>query len=318
MSAEQPISVVIPMRDEQDTILELLARLHQQSLRPAEVVVVDAGSTDEGPARVRARFGDAVKLIAVGPALPGAARNRGIAAARHAMIALVDAGCLPEPGWLAELAARAATGPRPALVAGRYDPVIGSEWEAAQALCLVSPLDARRLRGPSTASLLLERPLWKELGGFREDLRAAEDLSFFRAAAARAIPFLAAPEARVVWRLPQSVAACWRRLRLYSYYHARSGLAHEWHVRVMAMDAALATLLAASAAWPPAAAVAGALVLARLLRTVWLRRANVSDGAFRLGRLARVALLLALADGAVWDGGLRAVLGMRPGGARGG
>ncbi len=302
------ITVVVPMRNEADSILALLSRLTEQTLPPAEILVVDAGSDDAGPDLVRGHFAVSVRVVATGPAYPGAARNHGIAAARHDWVALVDAGCLPERDWLAQLQRRAALAGFPtALIAGGYDPVVLSEWDAAQALCLVAPRDADGLRGASTASLLLDRRAWQAVGGFREDLRAAEDLVFFRTAAAMGIPCLPAPEALVRWQLAPNLAACWRRLKSYSYHHARSGLAGRWHVRVMAMDIAFALLLGAAWFWPPAGALALGLAALRVLRTVTLRRRNVPSGAYRAGRVLRVALLLALADAAVWSGAVRAL-----------
>ena len=296
------------MRNEAPCIVQLLAGLVDQTMPPAEIVLVDGGSNDGGPDLVRRTFGASVRLLEAGPAFPGAARNRGIAASRNDWIALIDAGCSPARDWLEQLVRGAArAGRTQALIAGRYDPVVRTDWDAAQALCLVAPPDAQGLRGPSTASLLLERRVWHALGGFREDLRAAEDLVFFREAASAGIPIVPAPAALVRWQLAPDLASCWRRLTSYSYHHARSGMAGTWHVRVMLMDTLLILVIGGAWYWTPALLIGVGLCMLRLLRTTVRRRENAPPGSVRLSTLARVAVLLTVADVAAWAGLLKAL-----------
>jgi glycosyltransferase involved in cell wall biosynthesis len=91
MSSGPGISVVIPLYDKQAFIRRCLASIAAQSLPPDEVIVVDDGSTDEGPRLVAAWEGLPLRLIRQENAGVSAARNRGVAEARHDWIAFLDA-----------------------------------------------------------------------------------------------------------------------------------------------------------------------------------------------------------------------------------
>jgi glycosyltransferase involved in cell wall biosynthesis len=100
-------SVVIPAHDRCQTLLEVLAALERQQGAPEfEVVVVDDGSRDGTPERLRGRGGDlALTVLAQEARGPAAARNRGVAAASGERIAFLGDDTVPEPGWLAAHAA---------------------------------------------------------------------------------------------------------------------------------------------------------------------------------------------------------------------
>ncbi|HMB70797.1 MAG TPA: glycosyltransferase, partial [bacterium] len=57
------VSVVIPCRDSGGTLEETLGSVADQTLRPAEVVVVDDGSRDPGTLRVLERLGPEVTIV---------------------------------------------------------------------------------------------------------------------------------------------------------------------------------------------------------------------------------------------------------------
>ncbi len=299
-----PVTVVIPARDEASTIGPLLDSLLAQTRPPEEILVVDAGSTDSTAETVRRYARRGVSLLEIGPAFPGRARNRGIAQARHDWIALIDAGCVAHPQWLAALdAGRSALPSRMGVVWGCYEPLVETAWDEAQAL-VIGPI-RRRLHGqtaPFVASSLIHRDMWRRVGGFREDLRAAEDLIFFDALRDMLTAEKFAPTATVSWELGQSVGAFFRRLRVYSRHHARARLWRTWHARVGLMDAAGVVLGAIALRWPSAWLVLGLAVSLRLGRTIGQRRGNITRSPWRVGCLVRVGVLVALADLAMWMG----------------
>ena len=79
------ITVVVPVRNEEHSIRLLLQGLLEQRLAPAEIVIVDDGSTDATPGIVEEQAGQHphLRLIREADALPGKGRNVGAAAAAN-------------------------------------------------------------------------------------------------------------------------------------------------------------------------------------------------------------------------------------------
>ena len=116
-NARAPLfTVLIPLFNKGARIEATLASIAAQTFDDYEGVVVDDGSTDDGPARVAA-WSDRVRLLRQANAGPGIARNRGIAAARGAWIAFLDADDLWHPDHLRTLARVIAACPDAAVVA---------------------------------------------------------------------------------------------------------------------------------------------------------------------------------------------------------
>lgn len=94
-------SVVIPLYNKAHTIRDTLASVLSQDLTDFEVVVVDDGSTDGGPEIVITEFDDPrIRLLHQENLGAGAARNRGVAAARFDLVAFLDGDDLWDPGYL--------------------------------------------------------------------------------------------------------------------------------------------------------------------------------------------------------------------------
>lgn len=312
------VSVAIPARNEEASIGPLLDSLLAQTHPPDEIVVADGGSTDATVARARGYGDRGVRVLELGPAFPGRGRNAAIEAARNPWIALIDAGCVADPGWIEGLLRPLARDPgadeaSPRVVYGACRPRLEGEWAKAQALAFLSPRHPKTGSAPPfIASTLLHRSAWQAVGRFPEELRAAEDLLFLDRLRASGLPAASSPEAVVEWSLPLTPSAVFRRFRLYSRYHLAAGLFRTWHLRVLAMDVGALILVALAVGGflrgaPLAWGALGALMLgagARVLRTVSRRRANIDAAPFRLDRLLRVSWLLLLADAAAWAGAL--------------
>ena len=298
------VSVVVPVRDEEESLPALLESLLDQSLSPDEILIVDGGSRDGTVACVRRYADRGVRIMEIGPAYPGRGRNEGIKAARNPWLALIDAGCAPDKHWIEALVSALHNDREARAVFGQVDPRLESEWDVAQALSLVSPVDRRNgCRAPFIASCLLHRSVWETVGGFPEHLRAAEDLVFLERIHEIGISTRRSSQAVVCWTLAKGPRAFFKRLRLYSTHHLSAGLSKTWHRRVFIMDIIALFLLATAAFWPPAMALFATGAIARVFRTIARRTSNIVDGrAFRYDRVGRVAVLLFLADLAAWAG----------------
>jgi glycosyltransferase involved in cell wall biosynthesis len=299
------VSVVVPARNEEATLSALLDSLVRQTCPADEIVVVDGGSTD-ATAAVAAEYADhGVVVLRIGPAYPGRGRNEGAAAARCGWIAFIDAGCRADPGWLEALVDELRTDrARPDAVFGSVRAELNTEWECAQVLTYVPPVDPQTgCRPPFIASSLINRSAFEAAGRFPEDLRAAEDLVFFERLARAGVRSVRAPRAVVTWQLPPGPGMVFRRFRLYSAHHLAAGLSRTWHLRVVLMDLTGLALLVGALFTPVALLAFAGAVLVRAAKAVWVRRANISPRfAFRPDRLFRVLLLVFLCDLALWAG----------------
>ena len=109
-------SVVVPVRDDEAELRGLLESLAQQQELPAEIIVVDNGSSDTSAAVARAA--GCIVLTRPVPSIAAAAAA-GYDAARGELIVRCDADSRPPPGWLrAHQRAHAQGGPRTVLVTG--------------------------------------------------------------------------------------------------------------------------------------------------------------------------------------------------------
>jgi glycosyltransferase involved in cell wall biosynthesis len=94
------VTVVIPLYQKGGSVLAAVRSVLSQRFADLELLVVDDGSTDEGPALVAQVSDPRLRLLRQPNQGPGAARNRGLAGARGALIAFLDADDEWDPEFL--------------------------------------------------------------------------------------------------------------------------------------------------------------------------------------------------------------------------
>lgn len=174
------LTVVIPTKNEEQTLPALLFSLRAQTLQPTEVIVADACSTDR-TREIAASFGARV----VDGGLPGPGRNRGAEAARTDLVLFLDADVqLDDPqfleravGEMIERELDLATCDVQPLSSTVRDRVMHRAYNAY--VRAVRPLMAH---APGFC-MLVRRSLHNEIGGFDETVTFCEDHDYARRAA---------------------------------------------------------------------------------------------------------------------------------------
>lgn len=231
------ISVIIPVRNEEDSIRALLDSLLNQTLKPAEIVITDGGSTDATPEIISeyVKRGSPVRLLSEGAAWPGRGRNLAAAQAANEWLAFIDAGISPEPTWLELLAQRAQLQNGADVVYGAYEPVTDTLFKRCSVMAYVPPpieLEGRLVRSRSVVSVLMKRSVWQTVGGFPEDLRSAEDLLFMNKIEQANFRIANAPDALVHWQVQATPLLTFKRFETYARNNMRAGLWRQWQAAI--------------------------------------------------------------------------------------
>lgn len=311
------VSLVIPVRDEARTLQELYASITSQTFKPDEIIFVDGGSKDEtiGQIKALARRDGRIRVINVENATPGRGRNLGIAAAGNEWVALTDAGIKLESDWLEQLVEVVDRDPQVMVVYGNYEPVTETFFDRCAALAYPPPKvlrDGKPMRGPSIASCLIKRQVWKAVGGF-PDLRAAEDLIFMDRVAEAGFKTGWAAGATVWWQLRPDLSSTFRKFALYSKHNVWAGMQRHWHygiARQYLIWLSFILLALVHSWWWALVPVLG--YAARVAKGIWSRREGRGLWwAFDPVQFAGVAVILLTIDLATFVGWGEALLKKR-------
>ena len=309
------ISVVVPVRDEEDSIRELLDGLLNQTLPPDEIVITDGGSVD-GTRSIIEEFihnGAPVKLIVDHGSLPGRSRNLAVARARNEWIAFTDAGIKQPSDWLATLAEKVSDGSQAEVVYGSYEPVIDSFFKECAAIAYVPAAtvsDQGSLRPSSIVSALMPREAWRRADGFPEDLRSAEDLLFMNRVEAAGFRIIRAPQAVVFWTIQPGLWRTFKRFAIYARNNIRAGLWRRWQAPIFRRYALIGIIALPAiffgAKWLfVSAASLMTLLIARAVRAVHQNRFCYPAGWLRNAfRLTLIVPIIAIIDLATFAGSL--------------
>jgi glycosyltransferase involved in cell wall biosynthesis len=223
------VSVVIPVKNEEKSIEEVLRSLLSQTRPPDEIVITDGGSSDR-TVEIINRFieqGANIRLFREKEALPGKGRNVAIAGAKSDLIALTDAGTVLAKNWLESLLEPLKENPDLQVVYGVQGICAKTLFEK----CFVvvyrppgKPFKGKTLYYPYMGSLLIKKEVWEKAGPIREDLRAAEDLLFFRAIQRGKFKSTVKPEAVAYWRPRSNFKEAFNMGYKYSECDALTGL----------------------------------------------------------------------------------------------
>lgn len=198
------VAVVVTTLNEEATIEPLLNCLQKQTHKPQQVIVVDGGSSD-ATLKILKNFQSSHKkfplqvIVAKGNRSLG--RNEGIANVKVPWVAITDAGCCPESGWLEELVSEQQRS-KAEVIAGYYKAYPQTNFERAMvpyALVMPERVDEDNFL-PATRSMLIAKQTWLKAGKFDERLPDNEDYAFAKKLQKQEIKMSFAKNAVVVWQ----------------------------------------------------------------------------------------------------------------------
>lgn len=185
------ISVVMPLYNKADLVLEAIASVQAQTVSAWELLVVDDGSTDNGPQQARevARSDPRVRVLAQANQGVSAARNAGVGAASADIVAFLDADDVWQPRFLEAILALQSRYPTSRWWATGYEiRVADATPRSNRLLRLPAQFDAGVISNYFEVAATSDPPVWTSAtavdrqallaltGGFPVGVRSGEDL----------------------------------------------------------------------------------------------------------------------------------------------
>ncbi len=170
MSGTPDLSIVMPLFDTGSCVAEAIDSLLRGADRLLEVIVIDDGSTDNGPEIARS-FGAPVRVITQEQRGPAAARNVGARLARGDLLGFLDA----DDVWCAGI-------PDPRLAILDSDPHVSVVLGRTQ--FYIPRDDGERtpylqpFHGAEAGAMIMRRQVMVDSGGYDESFVHAEDMDF--------------------------------------------------------------------------------------------------------------------------------------------
>jgi glycosyltransferase involved in cell wall biosynthesis len=251
-----PVSLILTIYNEERSLATFLSSILAMTTLPAEMVIVDGGSTDASVEILEAFRQSVTDIFTVtiiadptcslrfssSPIAKG--RNAAIRQAQYGIIAATDAGCVVAPEWLDEITRPMLEGPEIQMVGGWYQPLATTFFERCQALVVIPPLSSvnRETFLPSSRSVAFRRSLWETVGGYPEVSYTAEDTLFDLQVRRVTGAVVFADRAVVFWRMRPSIGVFLRMNYRYGFGEGHSRIP-VWTVLFAAVKITIAVLL---------------------------------------------------------------------------
>lgn len=224
------ITIVIPFLNEEDTINDVFHGVDIQTVKPSEVIFVDAGTTDSTVSLINnwseKQSDISVKVIDAAPAYPGKGRNVGVSHATSNYIAFLDSGIKPNPNWLETL--------YNSITSDNFD----GAWGRSKYIGLrpMHILFAAYSSGQDSfiphflAASMFKRSVFDNGHIFREDLRAAED-RLWRNQFFDKFKYIISDDSIVTYtHFPETIIAYYKKWFQYANHNAFANMDHKLQV----------------------------------------------------------------------------------------
>lgn len=180
---EPIVSVIIPTYNSGQYLCEAIDSVFEQTYHNFEILVIDDGSEDNTPELV-GLYGDRVQYMRQENAGPSRARNRGILASKGSYTAFLDADDIWLPRKLEKQIELLRKAPDAALIYSGFTKFdIESDEEVSVLPENISPKNMfDRLLADTIiclSTVVIRTLILKEIGGFEESLKTAEDTHLY-------------------------------------------------------------------------------------------------------------------------------------------
>jgi glycosyltransferase involved in cell wall biosynthesis len=192
------VSVIIPAYNAEGFITDTVRSALDQTYQDLEVIVVDDGSTDGTLAQLES-FGPRVRVHRQANSGVARARNTGVGLARGSWIAFLDADDVWLPHKIERQLAWATRADVPMSFTDRFN--FGSIGDLPELQSIVTPMRGGDIFVPlmhgnfiTLTSVMIQRELFEEMGGFYTGLNGTEDWDLWlRVAEQHPIGFVSEP-----------------------------------------------------------------------------------------------------------------------------
>jgi glycosyltransferase involved in cell wall biosynthesis len=232
------IALIATVFNEGEDIFRWAESIRKQTLQPDEFVVVDGGSTDGTPERLKKAFshGDfPPPRIIVEKCNIARGRNLAIRNTTAEIVASSDASSYPEPGWLAQITRPLLENPSVDAVGGKTIVISENAFQAFLLEMEGQPPDDDGYY-PSSRNLALRRGAWESVGGYPEWLTlAAEDALYNFELHAVGKKFACNNEALVRWSIRPTPEAYYKLLWRNAFGAAEAQLYTPYFLKKLAV-----------------------------------------------------------------------------------
>jgi glycosyltransferase involved in cell wall biosynthesis len=217
------VSLICTIKNEKQTIRDLLESMGKQTRLPDEIIIVDGGSTDGTTEIIREYMKTLpIKLIISCEANIAKGRNIAIKNATYSIIASTDGGCKLDQKWFQNIVSPLEESDSD-VVCGVYAPWYESEFEEIASYLIfpsIKKLNPKTFL-PSGRSVAFTKKAWEVAGGYPEWLSTAEDTLFDLKLRESGMRFTLATNAIVYWRVRHNTKQIFKQ---YYYYAKGEGV----------------------------------------------------------------------------------------------
>lgn len=182
-------SIIVPLYNKASYVKKAVDSILAQTFQEFELIVVDDGSTDDGPERIKLMKDDRLKIINQENSGISVARNNGVKASKYDYIAFLDADDWWDSRYLEEMSKFMAEYSDAAMWGASYYKVkggrnipakIGVERGFEKDYINYCEVYAKTLWMPIRAgSVILKKNIFEEMNGFKPNLKLGEDFDLW-------------------------------------------------------------------------------------------------------------------------------------------